>query len=325
MEETILTDIVATGPIDAVAAEILAPYGALVIASSGDEAALLPHMHKAQALIVRGGGVATRAMIAAAPQLRVIARSGVGYDSVDVRAATERRIPVVYVPGMGARAVAEAGMTLILALAKNLAYWDRETKRGNWQARFHAQPRDVAGSVVGIVGLGNIGSTLAELLQPFRARLLAYDPAVSPEKAEQAGVELTSLEELLEQSDFVSLHAPLVPATRGLINRAALDRMKRGAYLINLARGGLIESLDLLYEFLRDRKLAGAALDVFEPEPPDPMHPIFSLPNVIMSPHALGITAGTMRDIFRSMANDVAAVLDGRKPGFVVNPEVLPE
>jgi D-3-phosphoglycerate dehydrogenase len=323
MEDTVLPHIVATGPIDLVAVEILAPYGALVVAPSGDEAALLPHMPKAQALIVRGGGVATRAMIAAAPQLRVIGRSGVGYDTVDVKAATERRIPVVYVPGMGAHAVAEAGVALILALAKNLAYWDSEMKRGNWQARFHSQPRDVAGSVIGIVGLGNIGSALAELLQPFHAQLVAYDPVVSAERAEQLGVELISLEELLEQSDFVSLHAPLIPATRGLFNRKALERMKRGAYLINLARGGLIESLDLLYEYLRDQRLAGAALDVFEPEPPDTRHPIFSLPNVIMSPHALGMTAATMREIFRSMANDMAAVLDGRMPHFVVNPEAL--
>jgi D-3-phosphoglycerate dehydrogenase / 2-oxoglutarate reductase len=323
MKESMTLDIVATGPIDPGAANMLAPYGTLVVASSGDEATLLPHMSRALGLIVRGGGVATHAMIAAAPNLRVIARSGVGYDSVDIRAANARGIPVVYVPGMGARAVAEAAVTLILSLAKNLFWWDRQTRAGNWQARFHSQPGDVAGSVIGIVGLGNIGAILAELLAPFHARLLAYDPLVPPEKARQLGVELTSLQNLLEETDFVSLHAPLTAVTRGMVNRGALERMKTGAFLINLARGGLIESLDVLLEFLQNGKLAGAALDVFEPEPPDWHHPIFAMPNVILSPHALGMTAGTMRDIFASMASDMAAVLEGRTPRFVVNPDVF--
>jgi len=321
MKKPMPLEIVATGPVDAGAASILAPYGTLTVAASGDEAAMLPHMSRALGLIVRGGGVATRAMIDAAPNLRVIGRSGVGYDSVDIGAATARGIPVVYVPGMGARAVAEAGVTLILALAKNLFWWDRQTRTGHWQARFHSQPGDVAGSVIGIVGLGNIGVTLAELLAPFHARLLAYDPLVPAEKASPLGVELTTFEHLLENSDFVSLHAPLTAQTRGMISRRALERMKKGAYLINLARGGLIESLDVLYEFLQKGKLAGVALDVFEPEPPDHRHPIFAEPNVIVSPHALGMTVGTMRDIFASMASDMAAVLDGRKPRFVVNPE----
>jgi D-3-phosphoglycerate dehydrogenase / 2-oxoglutarate reductase len=323
MKEGMPLRIVATGPVDAGATNILAPHGALVVASSGDEATLLPLMSQALGLIVRGGGVATDAMIAAAPNLRVIGRSGVGYDSVDIGAATARGIPVVYVPGMGARAVAEAAVTLILSLAKNLFWWDRQIRAGNWQARFHSQPEDVAGSVIGIVGLGNIGTLLAELLAPFHARLVAYDPLVKAEKAHRSHVELTSLESLLEISDFVSLHAPLTGETRGMVNRGALERMKQGAFLINLARGGLIENLDVLLEFLQNGKLAGAALDVFDPEPPDHRHPIFAQANVIVSPHALGMTAGTMRDIFASMASDMAAVLEGRTPRFVVNPEVF--
>jgi D-3-phosphoglycerate dehydrogenase / 2-oxoglutarate reductase len=323
MKEPMAFEIVATGPVDAGAAKVLAPYGTMVVASSGDEAALLPHMPNALGLIVRGGGVATRAMIAAAPHLRVIGRSGVGYDSVDIHAATARGIPVVYVPGTGARAVAEAAVTLILSLAKNLFWWDRQTRAGNWQARFHSQPADVAGSIIGIVGLGNIGAALAELLAPFHARLVAYDPLVPAEKARQLGVELIPLETLLEESDVVSLHAPLTAETRSMVNRRALERMKPGAFLVNLARGGLIESLDVLLEFLRSGKLAGVALDVFEPEPPDHRHPIFAEPNVIVSPHALGMTAGTMRDIFASMASDMAAVLEGRSPRFVVNPEAF--
>lgn len=316
-------DIVATGPVDPAAASILVRYGNLVIAKDGSEATLTTLMGKAVGLVVRGGGVATRAMISRAPHLRVIGRSGAGYDSVDVGAATERRIPLVYVPGAGARAVAEAALALILALAKNLTYWDRQMRAGNWRSRFESGPKDIAGSVIGLVGLGNIGSAVANLLRGFDARVLAFDPLVPAKKASQQGVELTSLDYLLQNSDFVSLHAPLTPETRGVINRETLGLMKPGAFLINLARGGLIESLDVLHEFLETGKLAGAALDVFEPEPPDHTHPIFQLKNLITSPHALGMTEGTMRQIFKSMAEDMAAVLEGRRPRFVVNPEVL--
>jgi phosphoglycerate dehydrogenase-like enzyme len=262
-------------------------------------------------------------MILGAHRLRVIGRSGAGYDSVDLTAANERRIPLVYVPGTGARAVAEAAVTLILALAKNLSYWDQEVKAGNWRSRFQSTPKDIAGSVIGLVGLGNIGSALADLLRGFNARVLAYDPLVSLKKASRYGVELTGLDQLLQISDFVSLHAPLTPETRGMINRTTLGLMKPGAFLINLARGGLIESMDVLHEFLKNGRLGGAALDVFEPEPPDHNHPIFQLKNLIASPHALGMTEGTMQQIFKSMADDMAAVLEGRRPRFVVNPEVL--
>jgi D-3-phosphoglycerate dehydrogenase len=316
-------DIVATGPVDPAAVAVLAPYGNFVVAPDGSEATLLPLMENAVGLVVRGGGVATRAMILGANRLRVIGRSGAGYDSVDLTAANERRIPLVYVPGTGARAVAEAGVTLILALAKNLSYWDQEVKAGNWRSRFQSTPKDIAGSVIGLVGLGNIGSALADLLRGFNARVLAYDPLVSLKKASQYGVELTGLDQLLQISDFVSLHAPLTPETRGMINRTTLGLMKPGAFLINLARGGLIESMDVLHEFLKNGRLGGAALDVFEPEPPDHNHPIFQLKNLIASPHALGMTEGTMQQIFKSMADDMAAVLEGRRPRFVVNPEVL--
>jgi D-3-phosphoglycerate dehydrogenase len=316
-------DIVATGPIDPVAVDILAPYGNLVVAADGSEESLLPLMGQAVGLVVRGGGVATKSMISAAPHLRVIGRPGAGYDSVDVGAATERKIPLVYVPGVGARAVAEAAITLMLALAKDLPYWDRQVRAGNWRSRFQSSPKDISGSVIGLVGLGNIGSMLAKLLGAFNARLQAYDPLIAQEKAKVYEVELVSLDYLLRTSDFVSLHAPLTAETRGMINRATLGIMKPGSFLINLARGGLIESIDVLYEFLKSGKLAGAALDVFEPEPPDHTHAIFQLKNLITSPHALAMTDGTMRQIFKTMAEDMAAVFDGRNPRLIVNPEVL--
>jgi D-3-phosphoglycerate dehydrogenase len=262
-------------------------------------------------------------MIRAAPRLKVIGRSGVGYETVDVPAATERRIPVIYTPGLGARAVAEASVAYMLALVKNLAAWDSRVKQGNWQSRFTSRPGDLFGSTLGIVGFGSIGQFLSRLVSSFEMKVLAYDPYVSRERAAALGVTLTTLDELLRLSDFISIHAPLTPETAGLINRESLRQVKRGAYLINLARGGLIESMDVLLEALTDGRLAGVGLDVFEPEPPDISHPIFSMHGCLTSPHVLGTTNGSMREIFISMSQDMAAVFDGRRPVHIVNPEVL--
>jgi D-3-phosphoglycerate dehydrogenase len=315
--------IVGTGPIDDIASDLLKPFGTIVIAPDPAEACVMPLLKQAIGLIVRGGGSATATMIQAAENLKVIGRSGSGYESVDIVAANQRKIPVVYAPGLGARAVAEAAITFMLALCKNLCYWDRQMKCGNWKSRFEFRPRDLDQATLGIVGLGNIGQTLARLTSPFRMTLLAYDPYVSPDKAEELGVRLTSLTELLSTSDFISLHAPQMPETKAMINRERLRLVKRGAYFINLARGGLVESLDVLYDALLDGTLAGVALDVFEPEPPDVNHAIFKHPNCLTSPHVLGTSEAAMREVFRSMAEDMVAVLRGVRPRFVVNPESL--
>lgn len=312
-----------TGPIDPRAEEILRPFGRLVVAPDGREATLLPLMSDAIALVVRGGGVATGPMIAAAPSLRVIGRSGAGCDQVDVAAATARGVPVVYAPGFGGRAVAEASVLLMLALTKRLLHWDREMKRGNWQSRFESFPSDLAGRTVGIVGLGAIGSALAEMLRVFDVRTIAYDPGRTDDDARLLGVTLMDLDALLASSDIVALHAPLTPQTRSMINRASIARLKPGALLINLGRGALVESLDVLCEGLDNGQLSGVALDVFDPEPPDTGHPFFRRPEVIVAPHALGITDGSMRRIFESMALDMAAVLSGGEPRHVFNRDAL--
>lgn len=315
--------VLASGPIDPRAEEILRPYGRLVVASDGSEASLLPLMGDAVALVVRGGGVATSTMMAASPHLRVIGRSGAGCDSVDLTAATARGIPVVFAPGFGGRGVAEASVTMILALLKRLFGWHRAMRGGNWNSRFTSHPRDLAGAVVGIVGLGAIGSEVATLLRPFEARLLGYDPHVSPSRAETLGVQLVAFESLLQEADVVALHAPLTPASRGMINRRTIGSMKPGTILVNFGRGALIESLDVLCEGLDAGHLAGVGLDVFDPEPPDASHPFFSRPDVIVTPHVLGTTQGAMRQIFESMALDMAAVLSGGSPRHVANAAAL--
>lgn len=315
--------ILASGPIDDAAIEILKPYGDVVIAPSPNEDSMLPLVRNAVGLVIRGGGSASGNMIRAAPRLKVIGRSGVGYETVDIRTATQHRIPVVYTPGVGARAVAEASVAYMLALVKDLTSWDSRVKQGNWQSRFTARPGDLFGATLGIVGFGSIGQCLSRLVESFEMKVIAYDPYVTPDRVAVRGVTLVPLKELLSRSDFIAIHAPLTSETAGLINRETLLHVKRGAYLINLARGGLIESLDVLLEALTDGRLAGVGLDVFEPEPPDTGHPLFSMPNCLTSPHVLGTTQGAMREIFISMSQDMAAVFEGRRPRYMVNPEVL--
>ncbi len=315
--------IAGSGPIDKVAVDILAPFGEIVIARDNSEEALLEIIDGAVGLVLRGDGIGNSRIIDAAKALKVIGRSGVGYDNVDIKAATARKIPVIITPGANSQAVAEAAITFMLALCKKVIHWDAQLKKGDWMCRFAQSGGDLDGATLGIVGLGNTGQRLAELMRPFNMTVIAYDPYVAEETAEGLGVERVELNELLRRSDFVSLHASLNESSRGLINTRRLKLMKPGAYLINLARGGLIENLDILYKALRDGPLAGVGLDVFDPEPPDINHPIFKMPNCLTSPHAMAMTKRALYRSFKSMAIDMAAVLEGRKPRFVVNPEAL--
>jgi phosphoglycerate dehydrogenase-like enzyme len=315
--------IACSGPIGEVAIEILKPYGDIVVAEDSSEEALLRILEGAVGLILRGDGVGSSKVIDTATDLKVIGRSGVGYDNVDIQAANARRIPVVITPGANSQAVAEAALTFMLALCKKMTHWDTQLKQGNWRSRFEQSPGDLEGATMGIIGLGRIGRKLAELIRPFGMTVLAYDPFVSEETARALDVELVEFEELLKRSDFVSIHALLNEDTRGLINKTRLSLMKPGSFLINLARGGIIESLDDVHEALINGPLAGVGLDVFEPEPPDVNHPIFKLENCLTSPHAICMSKRAMHRSFKMMAEDMAAVLEGRKPRFVANPEAL--
>jgi D-3-phosphoglycerate dehydrogenase len=316
--------IVSTGPIYDIVQDILKPFGEIITAPAFEESVILPLIKDAIGLIVRGNeGRITKKIIDAGTDLKVIGRTGAGYDNVDVQAATARGIPLIHTPGANARAVAEGTVAFILALNKKILMWDQEMKRGNWKIRFEEEPGDLEGAVLGIIGLGQIGQQLAKLMAPFDMRILGFDPYVAKEKADELEVELVDLESLLGQSDIVSIHVAMTDETRGLINRERLRQIKRGAYLINMARGGVIESLDCLHEAIEEGRLAGVGLDVFHPEPPDFNHPIFKHPLCVTAPHALSSTPGAMNNVYRSVAEDMAAVFSGARPRFVVNSEVL--
>ena len=315
--------ILSTQPLDLYAEQTFARFGQFKIAAEPTLEGLMREIAPAIALVVRGQVQITAALMDAAPNLKVIGRTGVGYDTVDIEAATARGIAVVYTPGAGARAVAEAAFAFMLALCKMIAHWDHETKKGNWQARIASQGTDLDQKTLGIIGLGRIGQIVAKMAKPFEMNVVAYDPYLDPAVARALEVKLIDLDTLMAQADFVTLHCPQNDETMGLINRARLKQMKPGAFLINLARGGVIESLDPIYEMLVSGHLRGAALDVFLVEPPDHTHPIFGLQNCLVSPHAMATSEGAMRRIYESMANDMTAILAGNNPHYVVNPEVL--
>lgn len=317
--------IVSTGVIDDIAIGILEKFAPVQILPSQKEEMLLAHLDGTIGIVLRGYAVSlTRCIISSAKALKVIGRTGAGYDKVDIEAATDYGIPVVYAPGMGAFAVAEGTMAMFLALSKRLFFWDSAVKDGKWELRSKVKNRDMEGMTMGIIGLGRIGSEVAHLSKAFRMRILGFDPYLSPGKAKELSVQLVSLEELLRESDCISIHAPLTPETRGLINHERLKQVKHGAILVNMARGDIVENLDVLFECLEDGRLEGVGLDVFPNEPPkDVNHPIFSHPGFLVTPHVLGITYGADKRVCCSTAEDMVAVFQGKRPRFVVNPEVL--
>jgi phosphoglycerate dehydrogenase-like enzyme len=299
--------IVATGPVPAVAEELL---GEIVVASPAELDALLPD---AEVLIARGGTLVTEETMAAAPRLRVIGRSGVGFSEVDVEAATRRGIPVVLASTAGAQAVAEGALALVLALAKRLPELDRTVKEGRWAERDRAEIVDLHGASLGILGYGRIGRRLEVLVAPFEMRVQFCDPYV------EGGVDLATL---LSTSDVVSIHAPLTAETRGMVDADVLRGARPGLLLVNLARGALVRSLDDLLAALESGRLGGVGLDVFEPEPPDTSHPLFAHPRVLCTPHALWRTPRALDGIFREMSEGVLAALRGERPAAVANPEL---
>jgi D-3-phosphoglycerate dehydrogenase len=260
-----------------------------------------------EALIVRSSSTVTRAVVEAAPRLRVIGRAGIGVDNIDVAAATHRGIAVLNTPGGNNVTTAEHAVSMLLALARAIPQATASMKAGKWdKAKFTGS--EVCNKTLGIVGMGNIGRLVAERALGLRMKVLAHDPFITAEKAQQLGIELVPLEVLLQRADFVSLHTPLLPETRNLIDAAALAKMKPTARLINCARGGIVDEAALAAA-LREKRLAGAALDVFEAEPPPSDHPLLQLDNVICTPHLGAATAEAQVAVSIAIAEQIVDFL----------------
>jgi D-3-phosphoglycerate dehydrogenase len=280
-------------------------------------------LRAAAGAIVRADALVDAAMLDRMPNLRVLARTGVGVEQVDVAEATRRGIAVVVTPGAGTHAVAEGALAMILHLAKRLRVTTECVARGRWSERGALALGDLDGATIGIVGYGRIGRRVGHLARAFGMNVLAHDPYVKPADMQAAGTydsaELVGLEDLRSRSQVVTLHLPMTPQSHHLVDAAFLAAMPRGSILVNCGRGGLLD-LDAAAHALVAGRLAGLGLDVFEPEPP-PHHPVFDRTDVVLSPHLMGLSVGATRSTFAAAARGVADVLGGRRPPALANPE----
>ncbi|HEX9795954.1 MAG TPA: hydroxyacid dehydrogenase [Anaerolineales bacterium] len=295
------------------AVERLTAKAEVRLATSLAPEALLHQVADVDGIIIRANGKVDRRLMEAAPRLKVVGRHGTGVEAIDLEAAVERSIAIVNTPLANVESVAEHALGMMIALAKRLPEADRAIRAGDWDARYRLTGRELAGKTLGLVGMGRIGGRLAELAHgAFAMRLLYRDIQPYPDYEARLKAERVELDQLLVESDVVSVHVPLLPETHSLIGEAELRSMRSTAFLLNTARGAVVDSQALL-QALTEGWIAGAGLDVFEPEPLPPDHPLLALENVILSPH---MAAHTDEALLRMalVADDILAVLDGREP-----------
>lgn len=276
----------------------------------------------ADVVIIPASGM-PREILDRAGRLRLIQKMGAGYDRLDLPSATARGIPVAVTAGANAATVAEHTLLLMLALARDVEHQRATMLGGNWRDYAGSvRSIELAGATLGIVGLGAIGIEVARRAAAFEMRLVATSRTPKPEIEGDLGIERVGLPDLWQRSDFVVLACPLTPETRRLIDAAALAQMKPTAYLINIARGEVIDE-QALFEALTSGQIAGAGLDVFASEPAPADHPLMTLPNVYATPHVAGLAAGALNRAWQCIADNVDRVERGERPWWVVNPEVF--
>ena len=260
-----------------------------------------------EALVVRSGTKVTAAVIEAGSKLKVVGRAGIGVDNIDVEAATKRGIVVMNTPGGNNVTTAEHTITLLLALARNIPQAVGSLRGGKWE-RQNFTGVEVFNKTLGIVGIGNIGSIVAERAQGLKMKVIAYDPYMRPEVVARLGIEVVPFEDLCTRADFVSVHVPLTPETRGMIGAVELAKMKKGVRVLNCARGGIVDERALA-DAVRSGHVAGAAVDVFEQEPPPRDHPLLALDSVIATPHLGASTDEAQINVAVAIAEQVADFL----------------
>lgn len=290
---------------------------AVVNGSGPSREQVISDIRGCDAVLLRNAAM-TRDIMEAADVLKVISRHGVGVDNIDLEAATQLGIQVTYAPESNANTVAEHTMALLFALTKRVVFADRRCRDGDFGVRNRLNGVDLEGKVLGLAGAGRIGKLVARKAAAFGLAVMYYDPYAAEWPAQDGFVRCGSLAELLERSDIVSLHLPLTPETRRLIGRTELRLMKPSAYLINASRGGIVDE-EALVESLREERLAGAALDVFEHEPPPPDHPLFAMEQVVVTPHCASMTRECVQRMAMHAAIGIDEVLSGREPSWPVN------
>jgi D-3-phosphoglycerate dehydrogenase len=296
---------------DQAALDVLAAAHAYQLSSARDE--LAPHYH------------ARAELLGQAPNLLIVSTNGAGYDTVDIKACTARGVLVVNQSGGNAEAVAEHVVGMMLALVKRFNETDRALRAGTVTSRNAFMGREAYGKTLGIVGLGHVGKRIAELCRAlFHMTVLAYDPYLSADVMRTRNAEKVELDELLRRADFVSINCPLTDETRHMIGAREYALMQPHAYFITTARGSIHDE-DALEKALRDKKLAGAGLDVWEKEPPPAAHPLMQYDNVIVTPHMAGVTYEARAKMGQIAAEQMLDALDGKPVDRIINPQVLPD
>ncbi|MFQ5854743.1 MAG: phosphoglycerate dehydrogenase [Anaerolineae bacterium] len=309
-------------PLGTAGIELLQQHATVDVKTGLNEAALIDIIGNYSAMVVRSGTRVTSAVIdAASKDLQVIGRAGVGTDNIDIDAATRRGIIVVNSPTANTIAAAEQAIALMLAVARQVPQADGSLRQGRWERKKFVGV-EVRNKVLGIIGLGRIGTEVAKRAQGLEMKIIAYDPYVSADHAARYDVQFMDLPSLLQKADFITLHTPLTPDTRNMINEETLAMMKPSARLINCARGGLIDE-EALLKALDEGKIAGAALDVFSQEPPPADHPLLHHPKVIVTPHLGGSTEEAQAGVALDIAEQVITVLEGRLPKHAVNAPIV--
>jgi D-3-phosphoglycerate dehydrogenase len=304
---------------------VLDPLATVIATPAADKEEWYEAAATCDALILSGLHYITGAVLdRVGPRVRVLARPGIGVDRIDLAAATERGILVLNTPDAPTESTAEHAIALMLSLTKRVVVGDRamRAKQGWVGYGVLSAGLETLGATLGLVGLGRIGGRVAEIARALGMRVLAFDPYAAPARAQALGVTLVdSLEQVLSSADVVSLHCPSIPETNQLINAAALAKMRPGSYLINVARGTVVDE-PALVEALRSGHLAGAGLDVFDPEPAKDGNPLFSMPNVVTTPHIASYTDASVRRMRLMVCEQVAQALRGERPTELVNREV---
>jgi D-3-phosphoglycerate dehydrogenase len=285
-----------------------------------NEQELLKIVEYVDALVV-GGDKIDRKMIENSKRLKIIARHGIGVDNIDLQAATEHNIVVTYAPHANADSVADFTMGLVLCLARQIPQSHISMSQGKWESpKFIGL--ELCGKTLGIVGLGDIGCRVAKRAKGFDMRVLYWSRRRKADIEKELSIQYVDFETLLRESDFITLHVALTNETQGLIGREEIALMKKTAYLINTARGSVIDE-NAIYEALKERKIGGAAIDVYPKEPPDTDDPLLKLDNVIKTPHIAAYTVEAVRRMDLMNAEDLAKFFKGERPTYIANPEVL--
>ena len=290
------------------------------MASAVDPETLRREIDGADALIIRTGGVIDAALLDRGHNLKVVGRHGVGFDQIDIAAATERGIQVLYTPGANTESVCEHVFAMMIAVSKHFPHMMSQLAAGNYHARTSRMGRDIAGRTLGIIGFGRIGRRVGEVAHnAFGMKVVYHDIVAPPAEAEaRAGARRVSLDELLTSCEYVTIHVPLDASTRRMIDRDALARMRPDAILINCARGPVVVEAAVA-EALDERRLWGYGSDVFEDEPPGPDHPLIGRTDVFLTPHSAAQTIEGLSNMATAIAQDVLGVLRGERPRNPVN------